>query len=89
MPPWKVEETMGADGDALSDADEEADDCICGVEHLAEEATSDTDLPPASGGIEPEAEPQDSEDDVDGCELDFTIADQTSDEELPAAAGGV
>jgi len=86
-----MEEIMPADGDAPSvpDDDEDADDCICGTEHLEDEVTSDEELPPASGGIETaEEEQQRNEDDVDGCELDFTAAEQTDDEELPAAVGG-
>jgi hypothetical protein len=69
--------------------DEDADDCMCGMEHLEDEATPDEQLPPASGGIGiAEEEEQDNEDDVDGCELDFNAAEQTDDEELPAAVGG-
>jgi hypothetical protein len=86
-----MEEIMLADGDTplVPDDDQDADDCICGMEHLEDEATSDEELPPASGGIEAaENGPQDNEDDVDGCELDFTAAEQTDDQELPAAIGG-
>lgn len=69
--------------------DEDADDCICGMEHVEEEATSDEELPPTSGGIQiPAEEQRDDQDDVDGCELDFTTAQQTNDGELPAAVGG-
>jgi len=87
-----MEEIMPADGDAptLPDDDEDADHCICGMEHLEDEVTSDEELPPASGGIETdEDEHQENEDDLDGCELDFTAAEQTGDEELPAAVGGI
>ena len=80
---------MPADGDAPPVPDDDEDECICGMEHLEDEATSDEELPPASGGVETaEEEHQDNEDDVDGCELDFTAAEQTDDEELPAAIGG-
>jgi hypothetical protein len=82
---------MPADGDAspVADVDEDADDCICGLEHREDEATADAELPPASGGVGiDEEEPQDNEDDVDGCALDFTQAEQTDDKELPAAVGG-
>jgi hypothetical protein len=83
---------MPADGDPtpVPGDDEDADDCICGMEHLEDEVTSDAELPPASGGIETVEEAQpDNEDDVDGCELDFTTAEQTGDEELPATVGGM
>jgi len=73
-----------------SDDDEDADGCLCGMEHLDEEATSDLELPFASGGIEADkdAQPAADETDVDGCELDFTESDQTTDAELPVTAGG-
>ena len=73
-----------------SDDDDDADGCLCGMEHLDEEATSDLELPSASGGIEADrdAQPADDETDVDGCELDFTESDQTTDAELPVTAGG-
>lgn len=83
---------MSADGDApmVPDDDEDADNCLCGMEHLEDETTSDAELPPATGGIETAREEQlDGEDDADGCELDFTAAEQTGDEELPVAVGGV
>jgi len=84
---------MPTEGDARAvprDDDDDADDCVCGMEHLEDEATSDEELPPASGGIATAVEePQDNEDDVDGCELDFTAAEQTDDEELPASAGAM
>ena len=68
--------------------DEDADDCICGMQHLEDDATSDEELRPANGGIETREEQQDNEAEVDGCELDFTAAEQTDDKELPAAVGG-
>jgi hypothetical protein len=86
-----MEEVMPGDGDAppVPD-DEDADGCLCGMEHLEDEATSDEELPAASGGIEAAEEEQlDGEDDLDGCGLDFTAAEQTDDEELPAAVGGM
>ena len=70
---------------------EDMDSCVCGLEHLDDEVTSDEELPPTSGGIakaETE-EDQDNEDDIDGCGLDFLEAEPTNDEELPAAAGGI
>jgi hypothetical protein len=73
----------------IADDNEDADSCICGLEHLDDEATSDEELPPTSGGIaQAEQQGPEDEDDVDGCELDFTAAEQTGDAELPAAAGG-
>jgi hypothetical protein len=86
-----MEEIMPADGDALPvpDDDEDADDCMCGMEHLEAEATSDEELPPSSGGIETaEEDLHDNEDDIDGCGLDFAAAEQTDDKELPIAVGG-
>jgi hypothetical protein len=73
-----------------NDDDEDADGCLCGMEHLDEHATSDLELPSASGGIAVDKDEQqaDDETDVDGCELDFTGTDQTADEELPVTAGG-
>ena len=74
---------------APDDDGEDEDACICGMEHIADETTSDEELPPASGGIEAaKEEHQDNEDDLDGCELDFTATEQTNDEELPMAVGG-
>jgi hypothetical protein len=75
---------------ATDDDAEDADGCLCGMEHPDDEATSDLELPSASGGVDTgdEEQPDDNEDDVDGCELDFTTTDQTTDEELPVAVGG-
>jgi hypothetical protein len=75
---------------ATDDDAEDADGCLCGMEHLDDEATSDLELPSTSGGVDTgdEQQPADNEDDVDGCELDFTKIDQTTDEELPVAVGG-
>ena len=81
---------MQADDEPFSAPDDEdTDNCLCGLEHLEDEAISDEELPPASGGIETsEQEQSDDETDLDGCELDFTLADPTGDDELPAAVGG-
>jgi hypothetical protein len=85
-----MEEMMLADNGLLVPDDEDADDCICGIEHLEDEATSDEELPPAWGGIEiTREEPQDSEDHIDGCDVDFAAVAETGDEELPAAVGGM
>jgi len=80
------------DGSALTDDDDDdADGCLCGMEHLDEDTTSDLELPMVAGGVETDDDvhPDDDEDDVDGCELDFTKTDQTTDEELPIASGGI
>lgn len=79
------------DGSLANDDDsEDADGCLCGMDHLDDDATSDLELPSASGGVETgdDEPPDDNEDDVDRCELDFSQTDQTTDEELPVAAGG-
>jgi hypothetical protein len=90
--PAQKEEIMPAESDVLSVLEydsEDADDCVCGMAQLEDEATSDEELPPTSGGLAvAEDEHRDNEDDVDGCELDFTAAEQTDDGELPAAIGG-
>jgi len=88
------EEVMPIDRDGSPTTDDDAEDadgCLCGMEHLEDDATSDLELPSASGGIDTddEGQPADDEDDVDGCELDFNETDQTTDEELPVTAGGV
>jgi hypothetical protein len=87
------EEIMPIDRDgspATDDDAEDADGCLCGMEHLDDDVTSDLELPSASGGVEvdEEEQPGDDEDDIDGCGVDFTEIDQTTDEELPVAAGG-
>jgi hypothetical protein len=81
---------MPTDGNAPPvPEDDDEDSCLCGLEHLEDEVTSDEELPPSTGGIETAEEEQPhNEDDVDGCELDFTAVEQTGDEELPTAVGG-
>ena len=76
---------------AVDQDDDEADGCLCGLDHLNEDITSDLELPITSGGVETgeEAQPDADEDDVDGCELNFAAEDQTTDEELPIAFGGI
>jgi len=72
--------------------DDDSDGCLCGLEHIESESTSDIELPQASGGVEPEADENpeyDDENEVDGCDLDFALGDATSDEELPVTIGGV
>jgi len=89
------EETMPVYGTVPSDNnpddDQDTDSCVCGLEHLDDETTSDEELPPASGGILQTAAEAvlEDEDDVDGCALDFAAAEQTEDAELPVTVGGV
>lgn len=68
---------------------EHFDGCTCDLEFDDDEATSDEDLPMASGGVEATLEVHDNPDELDGCALDFTSGEMTADEELPAAEGGV
>ncbi|CCD93624.1 hypothetical protein BRAO375_2730022 [Bradyrhizobium sp. ORS 375] len=83
-----------SDTSADSHDENDADSCLCGVEHIEDEFTSDAELPPAIGGVRIEVaadiDPDDGDEDhVDGCDLDFQLDDLTSDSELPAAVGGV
>jgi hypothetical protein len=73
------------------DDHDDADGCLCGLEHVDDDATSDLELPTTSGGVEivDDELPADDEDDVDGCDLDFAEVDHTADEELPVTVGGV
>lgn len=85
---------MISDTSADPHDEEDVDSCLCGMEHVDDDFTSDIELPPAIGGIEietaAEADGHDHDDnDIDGCELDFKLEDQTSDAELPATIGGV
>jgi hypothetical protein len=83
---------IGPDTSLAADQDDDdTDGCVCGMDHLDEDVTSDEELPNASGGVETddEEQPDADEDDIDACELDFTIDDQTTDEELPVAIGGI
>jgi hypothetical protein len=81
---------MPADDVALVPDDDDEDDCLCGLDHLENDTTTDAELPPASGGVESAAANEaENEDDVDGCEVDFTTGALTSDKELPAATGGM
>lgn len=75
---------------ATDQDDDDSDGCLCGMDHLDEEATSDEELPQASGGVQTDdqEQPDEDEDDIDGCDIDFTD-DQTTDEELPVAIGGM
>lgn len=68
--------------------EDEADHCACGIELVAEEATSDAELPPAVGGIEAADEEPDDEEHIDGCDVDFNATEPTKDEELPVTVGG-
>lgn len=80
-----------ADADTPQASDnEDADSCLCGLEHNEDDATSDEELPPASGGIASAAgAPEKDEPDLDGCDMDFAQAQQTGDDQLPAATGGM
>jgi hypothetical protein len=81
----------------LHEHDEDTDHCVCDIELAAGEATADTELPQAVGGVAPDPETQtaltaeaaEDQEDVDGCDVDFTAAEPTRDEELPQAVGGV
>jgi hypothetical protein len=65
--------------------DDGSDGCLCGLEHIESESTSDIELPQASGGVETETDEEPEHgDEVDGCDLDFALGDATSDEELPS-----
>ena len=70
--------------------DDDTDGCLCGMDHLDEEATLDEELPVASGGVETDDEEQtdEDEDDADGSERGLASEDETTDEELPIAIGG-
>ncbi|MVA00018.1 hypothetical protein GOZ96_26110 [Agrobacterium vitis] len=85
---------MTSEPSADSHDENDADCCLCGIEHIEDEFTSDAELPPSIGGIMFDAaadlDDQDGDEaDIDGCDLDFKLDDQTSDAELPAAVGGV
>ena len=82
---------MPADDMALVPDDDDEDDCLCGLDHREDEATSDVELPPATGGVETTAaaaEQPEDEDAIDGCDVDLTL-EPTNDQELPAATGGM
>ncbi|MCK1481029.1 hypothetical protein IVB27_41485 [Bradyrhizobium sp. 197] len=75
---------------AKDPGDDDTDGCLCGMDHLDEDATLDEELPAGIGGIETDAEKwsDNDEDDVDGREIGLASDDQTTDEELPIAFGG-
>jgi hypothetical protein len=75
---------------AADQAENDADECLCGMDQLDEEATLDEELPTATGGGEKgdDPNPTEDEDDVDGCDVDLTAENETPDEELPIAVGG-
>jgi hypothetical protein len=81
---------MPADDTALIPDDDDEDNCLCGMDYREDEATSDEELPPATGGVETAAaaEQPEDEDAIDGCDVDFTL-EPTNDQELPAATGGM
>jgi hypothetical protein len=67
--------------------EEDAEGCC--IDLHDSEATSDADLPAASGGVQGARPAEDDNDELDGCDLDFGAAEATADEDLPPAAGGV
>jgi hypothetical protein len=69
--------------------EDRVDSCLCGVKFNESDAVSDTDLPPAAGGVQAAVDKHDNEDGVDGCNVDFNGNDVTTDRELPVASGGV
>ena len=74
------------------DGDDEADNCLCGIELDENEITSDAELPAAIGGMEAaDDRPDGHEDseDIDGCDAVIADTDVTTDAELPVATGGV
>jgi hypothetical protein len=73
----------------VHDDEDDIDCCLCGIELLDADLTSDSELPAAIGGVEAIAEQREDAEDLDGCELDFSEADLTTDAELPLATGGV
>jgi hypothetical protein len=80
---------VGVGGPTVAGGDEDDVDG-CDVEFHDGDATPDTELPTASGGVAavaPEA-PAD-EDGIDGCDVEFGDSDATRDEDLPVAVGGV
>ena len=65
------------------------DGCVCDVKFNQSDALPDSELPPASGGVQAAAEKRGDEDRIDGCDVKFNANQLTTDQELPAAAGGV
>ncbi len=51
--------------------EDRVDSCLCGVKFNQSDAVSDTDLPPAAGGVQAAVGKHDDEDGVDGCDVDF------------------
>ena len=82
---------MAEDGKA-SDHDgneDNVDACTCGIELQESEATPDTQLPAATGGVVIAIEESPDEDEIDGCDAVPNDTKATTDEELPAATGGI
>lgn len=65
------------------------DGCISDIKIREDDAISNIELPPATGGVHSVVEGQDDQDSIDGCDIDFNVNDVTRDAELPAAAGGM
>ena len=78
--------TAAPDGEGHED---HIDACICDIAVSDSEATPDSELPVAQGGVEIPAAPDDVGREIDGCDIEFTEADALADEELPIAVGGV
>lgn len=79
---------MVEEPDDLPDTHDHHDNCVCDIVLHDDEATSDLDLPAASGGVAA-MQGFTGTGDADGCDLDFNVAEQTADEDLPVATGGV
>jgi len=60
----------------------------CDVPFNDEDATPDSELPTATGGMAVGPSAQAVDLDRDGCDVDFAAADLTADDELPVAIGG-
>ena len=69
--------------------EEGVDGCVCDVKFNQSDALSDSELPPASGGVQAAVEKRGDEDSIDGCDVKFNANQLITDQELPAAAGGV
>ena len=64
--------------------DEDVDGCLCGQKHRKKDATDDSHLPAARGGVSAEASEMARDSEIDGCDVDFNAAEPTADQNLPA-----
>lgn len=64
--------------------DEDRDGCVCDVKFNQSDALPDSELPPASEGVQAAVETRGDEDRVDGCDVEFNANQLTTDQELPA-----